>query len=228
MLGRRRRGARRAWPVDQSRHSQGKHPGQRPRRHRLHRPCRGHGPLQGALRPRHRNPHARRSHRGRRHLPRPLGARRADRRHGQEDGRAAADHGTRQPGTRDHARDRARGAARRDHRDRAVRLSQSGQQCPVFPVHLPRRARRRRDADQHRDEARLCARHRRRRDGRDVGRRRARLWRPEPVIRARLHPANAVRTHGSSSRSLPPSPRQRWTRASRRGRSTTSTPIARS
>ena len=40
----------------------------------------------------------------------------------------------------------ARRPAGRDHRHRAQRLSQPGQQRPVLPVHLPRRARRGRDA----------------------------------------------------------------------------------
>ena len=43
---------------------------------------------------------------------------------------------------------RASGASRRDHRHRPVRLSQPGQQRPVLPLHLSRRARRRRNDDQ--------------------------------------------------------------------------------
>jgi malate dehydrogenase (oxaloacetate-decarboxylating)(NADP+) len=59
-------------------------------------------------------------------------------------------------------------AARRDHRDRPLGLSEPGQQRPVLPVHLPRRARRRRDDDHRRDEARGRARDRRAGDGRAV------------------------------------------------------------
>ncbi len=55
-----------------------------------------------------------------------------------------------------HARDpagrSARRARRRDHRHRPQRLSQSGQQRPRLPVHLPRRARCARHADQRGDE----------------------------------------------------------------------------
>ena len=63
-----------------------------------------------------------------------------------DDGGQAADHGARQSRARDHARRRQGGAARRDHRHRPLGLSEPGQQRPVLPVHLPRRARRRRDA----------------------------------------------------------------------------------
>ena len=54
---------------------------------------------------------------------------------------------------------RARGEARRGDRDRPFRLSEPGQQRAVFSVHLPRRARRRRDDDQRaRWSSRRCAR----------------------------------------------------------------------
>ena len=59
----------------------------------------------------------------------------------------AADHpGAGQSGAGDHAGRGQGGAARRDHRHRPLGLSQPGQQRPVLPVHLPRRARCRRDA----------------------------------------------------------------------------------
>ena len=54
--------------------------------------------------------------------------------------------------SRDHARRGAQRARRRDHRDRAQRLPQPDQQRPLLPVHLPRRARRARHADQRGDE----------------------------------------------------------------------------
>ena len=57
----------------------------------------------------------------------------------------AADPGARQSGARDHARPREGGAAGRDHRHRPLGLPEPGQQRAVLPVHLPRRARRRRD-----------------------------------------------------------------------------------
>ena len=65
------------------------------------------------------------------------------------------------------------GAARRDHRHRPLGLSEPGQQRAVLPVHLPRRARRRRHAIT--DEMKLACvqRDRRAGAGRAVGRRRA-------------------------------------------------------
>ncbi len=70
----------------------------------------------------------------------------------------AADPGDGQSEPGDHAGGRQGGAPRRDHRHRALGLSEPGQQRPVLPVHLPRRARRRRDHDQRGDEARHGAR----------------------------------------------------------------------
>ncbi len=74
-------------------------------------------------------------------------------------------------------------AARRHHRHRAHRLPEPGQQRPVLPVHLPRRARLRRDDGDRRDGNRRCARHRRagagraeRRGGRGLRRRDAEFW----------------------------------------------------
>ena len=72
-------------------------------------------------------------------------------------------------------------------------LSEPGEQRPVLPVHLPRRARRRRHDDQRGDEARVRARDRRPRDGRAVGHRRARLRHREPALRPRVPDPEAVR-----------------------------------
>ena len=96
---------------------------------------------------------------GRRHLPRAVGGGRAEARDGRDDG-AASRSSWRWPIRRPRScrRRRKRGAARRDHRHRALRLSEPGQQRPVLPVHLPRRARRRRHHDQRGDEARRRAR----------------------------------------------------------------------
>jgi malate dehydrogenase (oxaloacetate-decarboxylating)(NADP+) len=54
--------------------------------------------------------------------------------------------------------DVAKAAAGRRHRHRPLRFSEPGELRPVLPVHLPRRARRRRHRDQRGDEARACAR----------------------------------------------------------------------
>jgi malate dehydrogenase (oxaloacetate-decarboxylating)(NADP+) len=75
------------------------------------------------------------------------------------------------------------GPSRRGDRDRALGLPEPGQQRPVLPVHLPRRARRRRDDDQRGDEARVGARDRRPRDGRAVRGRGARLQPREHSVR---------------------------------------------
>ena len=60
------------------------------------------------------------------------------------------------------------GARRRHHRHRPLGLSEPGQQRPVLPVHLPRRARLRRHHDQRGDEDRGRARDRRAGAGRAV------------------------------------------------------------
>ena len=86
------------------------------------------------------------------------------------DGRAADHPGHGQPRPGDPARARQGGAPRLHHRHRPHRLPEPGQQRPVLPVHLPRRARRRRHHDQRGDEARLRARHRRAGPGRRLGR----------------------------------------------------------
>ena len=119
------------------------------------------------------------------------------------------------------------GAPRRRHRHRALGLSEPGQQRAVLPVHLPRRARRRRDDDQRaRWSSRRCARSpssRRRSSptssrsayGIEIAQLRPRV--PDPASRS---------IRASSCRSRRRWPRRRWTRAWRRGRSRTSTPIA--
>ena len=69
-------------------HEAGEHPRRRPRRRALHRP-RPHGPGQAALRARHRQAHAGRHRRRRRHVPRPVRRRRAQAGDGRDDGRRA-------------------------------------------------------------------------------------------------------------------------------------------
>ncbi len=84
------------------------------------------------------------------------------------------------------------GAPRRDHRDRALGLSEPGQQRAVLPVHLPRCARCRRDRDQRGDEGRLracdrgtCATRGQRRGG-------TRVRRQDCFVRARFDHSAAV------------------------------------
>ena len=75
-------------------------------------------------------------------------------------------------------------------RHRPLRLSEPGQQLAVLPVHLPRRARLRRDQDQRGDEARGHARARRARARRAVRHRGAGVRRGHAAVRPRLpHPA---------------------------------------
>jgi hypothetical protein len=123
----------------------------RPPRARPRGPRGRHEPAEGRLRAAGRAADAGRGHRGRGPVPGPVRPRRADARHGARHG--APPHRLRagEPHARDHARGRARRRPRRDHRHRPVGLSQPGQQRPVLPLHLPRRARRRRDHDQRRD-----------------------------------------------------------------------------
>ena len=80
--------------------------------------------------------------------------------HGQADGDKAAGDGARQSRSGDHAGRGARGAARRHDLHRPLRLPEPGQQRPVLPLHLPRRARCRRHRHQRGDEARRGRRHR--------------------------------------------------------------------
>ncbi len=85
-LRRRRCGARLPQPAGLAGRQAREHLGDRPPRRRLPRPRRRDGPLEGRLRPGHRGAHAGRRDRRRRHLPRPVGRRRAEagaaRRHG--------------------------------------------------------------------------------------------------------------------------------------------------
>ena len=192
-MRRRRGGARLPRSADHARSAPGESPGGRHRGGGLRRSDRAHGSLQGALRSGHCQAHARRGDRGCRHLPRTVGAAPGDPGHGADHGGAAPDPGARQPGAGNRARRRARGATRCDHRHGPQRLSQPGQQRPVLPLHLPRRARRRRDHDQRPDEDRVRARDRR--GGPDHGARhcRRRIWRVQRLLRARVHHPEAVR-----------------------------------
>ena len=117
---------------------------------------------------------------GRRHLPRPLGGRRAQARDGGDDARQPDHLRPRQSDAGDPARGGAGGAQRRDRRHRPHRLSEPGQQRPLLSLHLPRRPRLGRDHDHDRDGDRGGARHRRAgpgrvERGRDRGLRRRRL-----------------------------------------------------
>jgi malate dehydrogenase (oxaloacetate-decarboxylating)(NADP+) len=89
--------------------------------------------------------HAGRGDRRRRRLPGPVGRRRAQARHGGAMAAAAADLRAGQPDAGDPARGGQGGARRRHHGHRPHRLPEPGQQRPVLPLHLPRRAGLRRD-----------------------------------------------------------------------------------
>ena len=101
-------------------------------------------------------------------------------------GGQAADPGARQSDARDHAGDGARGAARRDDLHRPLGFSQPGQQRPLLPLHLPRRARLRRPRHQRGDEDGGGARHRRACARGAVRRRGARLFGRDADLRARF------------------------------------------
>ena len=111
-------------------------------------------------------PHAARGDRRRRHLPGSVGRWRAQGRHGGQHGPAPADLRAGQPQPRDPARGRQGGARRRHHGHRPHRLPEPGQQRPVLPVHLPRRARLRRHHHHRRDGSGGGARDCRTRPGR--------------------------------------------------------------
>ena len=99
--------------------------------------------------------HAGRDHRRRRHLPRPVRRRRAEARDGQARWRAKPlilALANPEPEILPELAKQVRPDAIIAHRP--LGLSEPGQQRPVLPVHLPRRARRRRDDDQRGDEAR--------------------------------------------------------------------------
>ena len=85
------------------------------------------------------------------------------------------------------------GAARLRGGHRALGLSEPGEQRPLLPVHLPRRARRGRDHHQQRNGARRGARHRRARPGRDLGAGGARLRHRVDQLRPGVHHPEAVR-----------------------------------
>ena len=86
---------------------------------------------------------------------------RGDAGHGEVDG-GEADHLRHgQSRSRDHAGGGGRGAQRRHHGDRPLRLSEPDQQRARLSLHLPRRARRARARHQHGDEDRRGARARR-------------------------------------------------------------------
>ena len=114
-----------------------------------------------ALRGQDLGAHAGRSLRRRRCGFRAFGQGRVHAGHGQVDGGQADHlrHGQSRSG--DHRRGSRGSARRRHHRDRPLRLSQPGQQCPRLPLHLPRRARCARHHHQHGDEDRRRPRARR-------------------------------------------------------------------
>ncbi len=128
--------------------------GHRSRRRGLSGPPQAHGPLERGLCAKDRQAAAQRGDRGRGYLSGALRSRRAQARDGEAHGAAPLDPGARQSDSRDHARGRVAGAARRAVLQRALGLPEPGQQCPVFPLYLPRRARRRRHQHQRGNEAR--------------------------------------------------------------------------
>ena len=85
---------------------------------------------------------------------------RAEARNAAADGAQSAGAGARQPDARNHAGGGQGAAPRRHGVHRALGLFQPGQQRPLLPLHLPRRARCRRHRDQRGDEARRRPRHR--------------------------------------------------------------------
>ena len=128
-------------------------------------------------------------------------------------------HGQSRPG--DHAGGSGGDPRRRDRGDRALGLSEPGQQRPRLPLHLPRRARRARDHHQRGDEGRggACAGRARPRGRARRGRRR--LSGRAAEIRPALHHPGAVRPAAALRDSGGGGARRRWIPASRASRSPT-------
>ena len=152
LLRRGRGGARLAQSPRLARRQAREHHRLRHRGRRLQGPRETDGPLEGGLCARDERPHARRRHSRRRYLPWPVGRRRPQARDAQAHGERPAGDGARQSDAGNHAGIGARSAARRHDLHRPLRLSKPGQQRPVLPLHLPRRARRRRERNQRGDE----------------------------------------------------------------------------
>ena len=109
-------------------------------------------------------------------------------------------------------------SAARDHRHRPQRLSQSGQQRPRLPLHLPRRARRARQHDQRGDEDR-----RGRGAGQPGARGRAgrgafRIGRAAADLRAGIHHSECVRSAADLAGCRRRWRARRWRAAWRAGR----------
>ena len=153
----------------------------------------GHDPAEGRLRPARRPPRAFGGDRRRRSLPGPVRTECPETRDGRADGRAADHLRPRKPQSGDRPRRGARSCTRRDHRDRAIGFSQSGQQRPVLSLHLPRCARRRCDHDKRRDGDRLHRRHREARAPDDERRGRGRISGRTANLRAGLPYSQALR-----------------------------------
>ena len=150
-------------------------------------------PGQGALRATHRCAHARRRHRRRRRLPRPLGCRRTDAGHGAQDGQPADHPRDGESGAGDPAGAREGRAPGLPDRHRSIRLSEPGQQLALLPVHLPWCARLRRDDDQRTDEARGHPSARPARAGGALGAGCDGVWRGDARVRPRLPDPARVR-----------------------------------
>ena len=170
------------------------HLGLRHRGRGLRRPQGAHGRQQGALREEDRRAHARRHHRRRRRVPGPFRRRRPQAGHGEAHGGQPAHPRPGQPGARDPARGSEGRPRRRHHRHRPLGLPEPGEQRPVLPVHLPRRARRGCDDDQRADEARRRERDRGPRHRRAVRRGRHGLPAGADELRARIPHPEAVRS----------------------------------
>jgi hypothetical protein len=151
---------------------------------------------QAALLPAHRGAHAGRRGAGRRRVPGLLGRRRADAEMVLTMAAQAHHPGAGQPRARDPPRTGQGGAARLHHRHRPQRLPEPGQQRPVLPLHLPRRAGLRRHQDHRGDEAGLRARDRRAGQGRDQRRGGRRLRRAGPASSAPTTSSPSPSTRG--------------------------------
>ena len=199
-LGRWGGGARLPRPAGHARSEAREHLRLRHQGRRLQGPQGGDGPGEVALRPGDQGTCAGGDHARRRHIPGPVGWRRAETRDDQGHGTRPTDPGAGQPRARDPAGTRARSATRCDPVHGPIRLPQPSQQCAVLPLYFPRCARCRCHHHQRSDEGRGRACHRRSGAGGGLRHRRQRLRRTVVGLRSRLPDPETVRSASHRAR----------------------------
>ena len=191
-----------------------RHPLRHQGRH-LSGPHRGHEPVEVGARGQDLGAHAGGGAGRRRRVLRTFGQGRGDQGHGEVDGGEADHlrHGQSRSG--DYPRGGGRGARRRHHGDRPLRLSEPDQQCARLPLHFPRRSRCARHHHQHGDEDRRRAARWPSSAREDVPDEVAAAYGTRPKYGPGLHHPGAVRSAADLRACRPRSPRRPWIPASR-------------